>query len=228
MKVEIRHQPSFASARCHLAPGESMRAESGAMSAMSYGITVASDTGGGIGKALRRSFLGGESFFVTTYTAGPQYAGWVDVGANLPGDALALDLDGDRALVATRGSWLANSAGVALESRWGGSQMFFGGEGGFVVRMGGQGTVVLGAYGAIECHDLPAGTGFTLDSGHLVAYEEGIQVTTRRITRGMMASMKSGEGLVMDLVGPGRVWTQSRNPNQLVEWLTMVLPFTRA
>lgn len=227
MQVEIRHQPSFTVARCHLAPGESMRAESGAMSAMSYGIDVTSDTGGGIGKAFKRSLMGGESFFITTYTAGPQYAGWVDVAATLPGDALALDVTPARALVATRGTWLANSPGVTLESRWGGSQMFFGGEGGFVVRMSGQGTVVLGAYGAIECHDLPAGSGFTLDTGHLVAYEEGIQVTTRRITRGMMATLKSGEGLVMDLVGPGRVWTQSRNPNQLISWLTAVLPFSR-
>ncbi len=228
MQVEIRHAPSFAVARCHLAPNEAVRAESGAMQSMSYGINVQSDTGGGFGKALRRSMMGGESFFITTFTAGAQYPGWVDVAANLPGDAVALEVTPQRALVATRGAWLANSVGVEQESRWGGSQMFFGGEGGFVVRMSGQGTVVLGSYGAIENHELPAGAGFTLDSGHLVAYEEGIQVTTRRITKGMMATVKSGEGLVMDLVGPGRVWTQSRNPNQLVDWLTKVLPFTRA
>jgi uncharacterized protein (AIM24 family) len=32
----------------------------------------------------------------------------------------------------------------------------------------------------------------------------------------------------MDIQGPGTVWTQSRNPTALVDWLTMVLPFTRS
>jgi uncharacterized protein (AIM24 family) len=35
-----------------------------------------------------------------------------------------------------------------------------------------------------------------------------------------MQSMKSGEGLVMDVQGPGRIITQSRNPSGLVSWLT--------
>ncbi|MGV1004154.1 MAG: TIGR00266 family protein [Candidatus Nanopelagicales bacterium] len=227
MQVEIRHQPGFAVARCTLQPNESMRAESGAMMAMSYGVTVAADTGGGIGKALRRSVLGAESFFVTTYTAGAPYPGWVDVAASLPGDALGVQIDPSRALIATRGSWLANSAGVKLESKWGGSQMFFGGEGGFVVRFCGRGAVALGAYGAIDQYDLPAGQGFTLDSGHLVAYQEGVQVSVRKASSGWMNTLKSGEGLVMDFVGPGTVWTQTRNSDALVSWLTRVLPFTR-
>ncbi|MGV1006292.1 MAG: TIGR00266 family protein [Candidatus Nanopelagicales bacterium] len=228
MQVEIRHQPGFAVSRCHLQPGESMRSESGAMMAMSYGVEVSADTGGGFGKALKRSVLGAESFFVTTYTAGPQYAGWVDVAANLPGDALAVEVHPSRALIATRGSWLANASGVTLESKWGGSQMFFGGEGGFVVRFTGQGAVALGAYGAIDQYDLPAGQGFTLDSGHLVAYQEGVQVQVRKAAKGWMNTVKSGEGLVMDFVGPGTVWTQTRNSDALVGWLTRVLPFSRS
>ncbi|MFM7148105.1 MAG: AIM24 family protein, partial [Actinomycetales bacterium] len=45
---------------------------------------------------------------------------------------------------------------------------------------------------------------------------------------GFMNAMKSGEGFVVEMTGPGRVWTQSRNPNGLINWLTQVLPFTRA
>lgn len=228
MQVEIRSQDSFAIARCHLAPGEGMRAESGAMAAMSYGVDVQADTGGGLAKAFKRSMLGAESFFVTTYTAGPQYPGWVDLAANLPGGAMAVEVTPTRAVIATRGTWLGNSAGLEQESKWGGSSMFFGGEGGFVVRFTGSGTLVLGAYGAIEAVELPQGAGFTLDSGHLVAYEEGMAVTVRKAARGAMSTMKSGEGLVMDLVGPGRVWTQTRNSDSLVGWLTRVLPFARS
>lgn len=228
MQVEIRHQPGFAVARCLLLPGESMKAEAGAMAAMSYGVTLAADTGGGLGKALRRSVLGAESFFVSTFTAGPQYSGWVDVAAKLPGDALAVEVQPGKALIATRGSWLANASAVSLESKWGGSSLLFGGEGGFVVRFAGQGVVALGAYGAIDRHDLPADAGFTVDSGHLVAYEEGVRVNVRKVSAGWMNSLKSGEGLVMDFVGPGTVWTQTRNSDALVSWLTKVLPFARS
>ena len=49
-----------------------------------------------------------------------------------------------------------------------------------------------------------------------------------RTAGGIATAMKSGEGMVVELTGPGRVWTQSRNPNGLIGWLTTVLPFTRA
>ncbi len=39
-----------------------------------------------------------------------------------------------------------------------------------------------------------------------------------------MKSIKSGEGIVVEITGPGLVWTQSRNPNQLIGWLSSVLP----
>jgi uncharacterized protein (TIGR00266 family) len=224
MQVQVRHSPSFAVARCMLAPGEPMNAESGAMVAMSYGVEVHSQTRGGIASAFKRSVLGGESFFVTQYTASPQAPGWVDVAQHLPGDIVSIDLDGTRGLVVTRGAWLANDARTTLNTQWGGSKMFFGGEGGFVAQASGTGPVVLGAYGALDVHDLPNGAGFTLDSGHLVAYEEGIQVNVRKMNTGIIQTLKSGEGLVMDFVGPGRVWTQSRNPGAFISWLSSVLP----
>jgi len=49
-----------------------------------------------------------------------------------------------------------------------------------------------------------------------------------RTAGGLATAMKSGEGIVVELTGPGRAWTQSRNPNELITWLTTVLPFTRA
>ena len=78
MDVVVRHNPSFAAARVTLEPSEQLRAESGAMMATSAGVSVQASTQGGVLKGLKRSFLGGESLFVTTYTAPPS-GGWVDV-----------------------------------------------------------------------------------------------------------------------------------------------------
>ncbi len=36
---------------------------------------------------------------------------------------------------------------------------------------------------------------------------------------GLVQRFKSGEGLVFDFTGPGRVWTQTRNPNELIGWI---------
>ncbi len=177
--------------------------------------------------ALKRGVLGGESLFLTTFTAHPQSAGWVDVAANLPGDIWVTDVAPGRDLVITRGSWLANSSGVEIDTKFGGFSTWAGGEGAFVVHATGQGQVVVAAYGAFDVHDLQQGQGFTCDSGHLVAYDAGMQVQVRKATTGIVQMLKSGEGLVMDFHGPGRVVTQSRNPNGLINWIQTMIPGSR-
>jgi len=227
MQVQVRHQPSFAVVRCLLAPGEPIRVESGAMLATSYGVQLEASMQGGLLKGLKRSVLGGESLFVTTYTA-PQEGGWVDLAANLPGDAAVVTVTPERPFYITRGCWIANSHGVQIQTQWAGMQNLFGGEGGFVIQAQGQGDVVLGAYGAIDTLELAPGEAVTVDSGHVVAYDAGVQSRLRRAVEGRsIASLKSGEGLVFDFSGPGRIMIQSRNPRALVEWLTRELPFSR-
>jgi uncharacterized protein (TIGR00266 family) len=228
MQVELRHQPSFGVARLHLQAGEPARVESGAMVAHSWGVTLDAKIEGGLFKGLKRMALGGESLFVTTYTA-PEQGGWVDVAANLPGDIRAETVTAQRQLRITRGCWIANSHGVQIETQWAGMQNLFGGEGGFVINAIGEGVVVLGAYGAIDEINLGPGEGMTVDSGHVVAFDATMQSRLRRAVEGRsVQSMKSGEGLVFDFAGPGRLLMQSRNPSALVQWLTAELPFQRA
>jgi uncharacterized protein (AIM24 family) len=85
MEITTRHTPAYGVARLQLAGGESARVESGAMMAMSAGVELRAQAEGGVVKSLKRAALGGESFFVSTYTA-PSEGGFVDVAARLPGD----------------------------------------------------------------------------------------------------------------------------------------------
>lgn len=226
MQVEIRHAPGFAVARCTLAAGEEVQVEAGAMAAMSDGVILEAKMEGGFLRSLKRSALGGDSFFVTTYQSSVD-GGWVDIAAALPGDAVYIEVTPDRPLAVTRGSWLGHERSLEMDTRWGGANNLFGGEGGFVSMLSGTGKAVVGAYGAIDRHALQAGEKVTVDSGHLVAYDAHIAMQTKT-AGGVMKSVKSGEGLVVEITGPGLVWTQTRNPGALIEWLTTVLPFTRS
>src|SRR5665811_2136976 len=114
MQIQLRHNPAFTVGRLFLAPGESARVESGAMIAHSAGVDLAAKSDGGLMAGLRRSMLGGESFFVTTYTA-PADGGWVDVAGVLPGDIAVVDIAPDRPYYLAKGNWIANSATVQID-----------------------------------------------------------------------------------------------------------------
>src|SRR5919201_6497839 len=116
MEIQVRHTPSFAVVRCAMAGGEAVRAEAGAMMATSDGVVVDAKMQGGLMKSLRRSVLGGESLFVTTYTA-PSQGGWVDVAANLPGDLHVRRVTQTRAMFLSRGSYLASEGGVEIDTK---------------------------------------------------------------------------------------------------------------
>jgi uncharacterized protein (TIGR00266 family) len=225
MDVTIRHSPSFAIARCTLAGGEAIKAESGAMSATSTGVEIEAKVQGGLMKGLKRSVLGGESLFMSTLTA-PSQGGWVDVAARLPGDLIVLQADGGLNL--SKGGYLASGSNVEIDTKWGGFKNVFGGEGGFLIHATGTGPVVVSCYGALDTVELGAGETIVVDSGHLVAFDPSITYTTRKASSGIMNTLKSGEGFVMEFTGPGTVHTQTRNPDALVAWLTEVLPFSRS
>jgi len=219
MQLQNRHNPAFTVGRLYLAPTEPVRVESGAMMATSAGVKLDVSTGGGLMAGLKRSVLAGESFFVTTYTAPPQ-GGWVDVAGVLPGDIIGVDIQPDRPFFVTKGCWIANSYGTEVTSKWGGAKNLFGGEGGFGLQATGQGQVVVSVYGALDVVDLQPGEQIVVDTGHVVAYDLGIQFRLRRAVEGKtFSSLTSGEGFVFDFFGPGRLLLQSRNPSALTAWI---------
>jgi uncharacterized protein (TIGR00266 family) len=221
--TEIRHNPSFAVARVTLDPNEQIRAESGAMMAHSPGIAVQASTQGGVMKGLKRSFLGGESLFVSTFTAPPS-GGWIDVAHFLTGDIIVAGILPEQPMFVTKGSWLASSAGVELDTKWGGFKNMFGGEGGFLIHATGHGTILLACYGAIDTINLQPGETVTIDTGHVLAYGPTVTYGIRKVASGLVQSLKSGEGFVFDFTGPGWVMTQSRNPSALAAWIRQVAP----
>lgn len=226
MEIQERHSPSFSVARALLGPGESIRAESGAMMAMAADVDLDAKMEGGLMKGLKRSVLGGESFFITRATAGP-HGGWIDFAPALPGDITTLDITPSTPLLIQRGSFLAAEHGVEVDTKWGGMRNLFGGEGGFLLHATGQGKIVVSLYGALDRMRLEPGQQIIVDSGHMVAFSESMTMELRKASESAWKSVKSGEGLVFRFTGPGDLLMQSRNPADIITYVAANLPGAR-
>jgi uncharacterized protein (TIGR00266 family) len=165
--------------------------------------------------------LGGESFFINTYQAG-SVGGEIDLAPTLPGDVFVMDLINESYLVQS-GSFLASSEGIETDTKWGGARTFFGGEGLIMLRCSGSGSLILSSYGAIHEISLQAGETYTVDTGHLVAFSEQMGFKVRGIG-GLKETILGGEGLVVDLTGPGKVLMQTRSVGAFLNWLIPKLP----
>ncbi len=221
MQIEILYRPSYSVARVTLENNETIRTESGAMVGMSAGVSIETKMQGGLLKSLARSVLGGESFFINTFHAGPT-GGELLLAPSLPGDVFTLELQNEAFLVQS-GSFLASSEGIETDTKWSGARTFFGGEGLIMLRCSGKGTLALSSFGAIHEMELAAGQTYTVDTGHLVAFTEQIGFRVRTIG-GVKSTLFGGEGLVVDLTGPGRVLLQTRSQGAFLDWLLPKIP----
>jgi uncharacterized protein (TIGR00266 family) len=221
MQVDLQHRPSFALAVVKLDPHENIHVEAGGMVSMSSGIKLETKARGGILTSLKRSILGGESFFINDYRA-PASGGEITLAPVLPGDVFVYQLQGESLMVQS-GSYLASSEGVDIDTKWSGAKTFFAREGLFMLKCAGSGTLILSSYGAIHQIELGPGQSYTVDTGHLVAFSEGMGFNIKAIG-GLKSTLFSGEGLVVDLGGPGQVFLQTRSEDAFLTWLIPKLP----
>ena len=221
MQVEIRYQPSYSFALVTLDAGESIQTESGAMVGMSPSLQLQTAAQGGFLKSLGRSLLGGESFFLNTYSAQKQ-GDSVALAPALPGDIAVIEMNGQELLVQS-GSYLAASAGVQVDTKWSGAKTFFGGEGLIMLRVTGKGTLIVSSYGAIHPVELAAGQSYVVDTGHLVTFESHMKYQVKKVG-GWKSTLFSGEGLVAELTGPGKLTLQTRSQDAFLSWLIPKLP----
>ncbi len=223
MNIEIQHRPSYALAIIRLHPNERIRAEVGAMVSMSQDVRIETQAAGGLLKSLSRAVLGGESFFQNFFQAGPQ-GGEITLAPDLPGDIAVIELQGTAVMVQS-GSYLASESGIDLNAQVS-LKAFMAAEGFSILEARGTGKLLVSSYGAIYEKTLAAGEKYIVDSSHLVAFDATIQATPRPVG-GLKSTLLSGEGLVVELSGPGRLYIQTRSPQAFLNWLIPQLPKSR-
>lgn len=224
MKSEILYPGAFPMVRIELASGESVKAESGAMVAASPTVDVESKLEGGFLGALSRKVLTGEKFFFQTLRAsrGP---GEVLLAPTVPGEIVILELDGVTEYLVQKDGFLAGAEGVKIESRMQSlARGLLGGEGFFILKIGGQGQLILNSFGAIHKVELKPEQEYIVDNSHLVAWSATTSYTIEKAAAGWIASFTSGEGFVCRFRGPGLVFIQTRNPSGFGSWIRQFIP----
>lgn len=223
MKTTVEHRPAYALGIVDLENGESVKAETGAMVSMTANVQVQSGVQGGLLKSAMRKVLGGESFFVNTFTAAGA-PGQVTFAPSLPGDVVDLETNGD--LYVQSGSFLAGEPSVDIDIKWGGARSFFASEGLFLLHLKGRGHVLVSSFGAIHRITLDGSRPAIIDTGHIVAFDGSLQWDVRKVS-GLFTSLISGEGLVSQFSGVGSVWLQTRSNQAFLDWLVPRLPTAR-
>ena len=221
MDYQIENGTAFTTLRLKLAEGESFRAEAGAMIAMTSTMGLeAKASGKGLLGTLKAA-VGGESFFASLYTAG-KGGGELVLAPAGPGDVISFELKG-QTIFAQNGAYLAGSTGLELSTQ-GSFKAAMSGEGLFLQKISGTGTVFLSSYGAVIEKKLAAGESYIVDTGHIVAFESSVQYQVKKAAKGLFNSMASGEGTVSEYKGAGSIWVQTRNLPALAKLIAPFLP----
>ncbi|MBI5928457.1 MAG: TIGR00266 family protein [Chloroflexi bacterium] len=221
MKVELKHQPSYSLAVVTLAPNEQVKAESSSMVSFSDGVTIETKAEGGLLGGLKRA-VSGESFFQNTFSA-PAQGGEVTFAPSLPGDMKVIQMGGTGDFLLQSGAYISSELSVTMDTKWGGSKGFFGSGSLILIKVGGQGQVVIGCYGSMEERVLAPGQKYNVDTGHIVGFDASIQFQVKKVG-GWKSTIFSGEGLICQLTGPGRVLMQTRSEEAFLGWLIPQIP----
>ncbi len=206
MKWNVTCKPSYSLLKVELEPGETVTAEPGAMVYMKGDIEIKTSSGG-ILKGIMRSMLGGESFWLNTYRARSHAEIWF--APSLPGDIEALNIDG-KGLIIQDTSYLAHHGDISIGTAWRGFRGLLAEGELFWLKAEGRGLVWVTSYGGLEKLELKPGERVIVDNFHFVAMDDGMKWKVRKFG-GLKSFLFGGEGLVIEVEGPGRLVLQTRS-----------------
>ncbi len=210
-----------------LRAGEKIRLESGAMVYM-QDVTLEGKTNsekGGIGgffRALGKAIVTGESFFITTATGNTDIAR-LGLAPAVPGTIAKLEV-GERQYRLNTGAFLACDESVTYNVK---SQSFgkaiFGGTGGlFIMETAGQGDLLVNAFSSMIELTVTPDRPLVIDNMHVVAWDSTLDYEIKPASG--IIGFKSGEGLVNEFRGSGKVLLQTRNIYNLAMQVAPYIP----
>lgn len=206
----ISSQPDYAFLEVSLAAGQTLKVESSAMATMDANLKMKTRLRGGFSR-----FLTKESLFINEFTAqnGP---GKITIAPGPSGDIAHYHLASAETLYLTSGSYLASTMDIQLQTKFQGLvRGFFSRESFFLIQCRGTGDLWFNTYGALI--EIEVDGEYIVDNGHIVAFTQDLDYDIKSIA-GYKSLFFSGEGLVCQFRGRGKVWVQTKRPAAFVHW----------
>lgn len=210
-----------------LKPGETLRAESGAMLFMTQNVEMNTELQGA--SAAFSRMMTGQNMFLTDFKyTGEKGEGTLGLGTDFPSKILRLSLEDyeGSALICQRGAYLASnpSVDISMEATKSLSAGFFGGQGFILQRLSGQGDVLVKAGGTLVEKELQPGEQLRVTSGSIVAFTTTVDYDIQMMP-GIKNAMFGGEGLfVTTLTGAGKVWLQGMPADRMIAEIARRVP----
>ena len=205
MKWSVDNKPCYSILKVYLSPGESVTAQAGAMLLVRGQVDVKTHTGGFL-RALMRAALGGESLFLNTYIARSDAEIWF--APDVPGDIAYIELSGEPGILQDS-SYLAHHGDISISVAWRGFRGVLA-QGEFVwLKAEGRGGLWVNSFGAIEEVDVKPGEKIIIDNMHFVAMPASTRYRIRKFG-GLKTFVFGGEGIVVEIEGPAKVYVQTR------------------
>ena len=228
-EFEVRQKPTFSYIEVAMKKGQEIQCEGGTMIFFDPTLEISTKKASkGFLKSLKR-VLAGETFFMNTFKALDD--GSLGLAPAFPGDLMHIPLNKNDSWILFSGCFVASSPHFETDTNFLGlKRSFFGGERAFYLQidaLNGPGDLFVGAMGAFLEIELTAGDVFNCDNGHLVAMESSVSFDIKRVG-GLKSTFLSGEGVVVQLTGPGKLIMQSRNPREFALWLYNFMPRQRS
>ena len=166
--------------------------------------------------------VSGEGFFITT-AKGTASDGLIALAPASIGGIKELKVGTSKWCV-NDGAFLACDSSVTYNmKRQSVGRAIFSGTGGlFVMETAGEGTMLVNAFGDLVEIDLDGSAPFVVDNEHVVAWESTLTYNIKSASG--IFGFKTGEGLVNEFTGRGKLFIQTRNVSSLATILRPFLP----
>ncbi|MGI0053897.1 MAG: AIM24 family protein [Thermoplasmata archaeon] len=195
-----------------LVAGEQVNCEAGLMVYSDPSVTFAQRplTQGGLGKAMRRTLVGGIPFYMHSYL-GPGAVAFSRAG---PGEVRVLELAAGGSLDVAEHSLLLASESIGYDTTYVAGTGRIGRLIGFWMdRLTGPGTVAVHGHGNILSFNLGPEELFDIDHGAILLKDASVtmQAFNQPVGGGLLGHAMSYEALRVR--GPGRLWLQTLDPS---------------
>ena len=199
--------------------GEKVTAEAASMVFMRGDIlTETRMRKGGFLKSLKAAALGGESFFVNEFIA-QEDGCTLGLTGNMLGDIEVIPVTDE--FIVQSGSFVGSSGDLTLDTKWQGFTKGIFGSNLFMLKTVGTGDMFVNAWGGIIKKELASGEKMILDNYQLVALSA---TSDYRVTKhgSLKTTLFGGDALVIEIIGPGTVYLQTKN---IMEFARALIPF---